>query len=316
MTTPFDQLQPFSFAGIPFPYESYSVVGGIRKHKHEYPHSPGAAVEKLGRELYEIHVSANFTAGLVVQPYEDLLNNLSALRGIFEQQTTASLNIPHIGTIQACTEKWTENARNTNRSTIKAELTFYEDLNSALALKDTVTISSASLADKAEKFRIEHQAIASSPAQSSFGIPHKGPNTLSLFEAIDALSVSIVSIKDQQELYGALVTSKINGIKALFKQADRNEPSLNDPQNYLVLEAMHALWKAVLDLEADLQNTGFRAQLYVTPVTMSISQVSFAIYGNTLAAGQLMQMNEIRNPLAIPPKTQLIYYPALETLAA
>jgi len=79
---------------------------------------------------------------------------------------------------------------------------------------------------------------------------------------------------------------------------------------------MHALWKAVLDLEADLQNTGFRSQIYVTPVTMNISQVSFAIYGNTLAAGQLMQLNEIPNPLAIPPQTQLIYYPALEQLAA
>jgi len=94
---PFDQFQPFSFAKIPFPYETYSVTGGIRKHKHEYPHSDGGAVEKLGRELYEIHVSVNFTAGLVKQPYEELLNSLAALRSTFEEQTTDALVIPHIG---------------------------------------------------------------------------------------------------------------------------------------------------------------------------------------------------------------------------
>lgn len=316
MVAQFDQFQPFSFAQIPFPYETYSITGGIRKHKHEYPHSPGAAVEKLGRELYEIHVSVNFTAGLVKQPYEELLNSLAALRSTFEDQTTDALVIPHIGTIQACADKWTETARNTNRSTIKAELTFYEDLNSALSLLDTVTISTAAIQELSIDFANAVVGITPQPVTNTFGIPHQGPNTLNLFQAISALAVSISGIKDQQELYGALVKSKIDGLKALFQRADRQEPSLNDPDNWQVLDAMHALWKAVLDLEVDLQNTGFRAQLYVTPSVMSISQVSYAIYGNTLASAQLLQLNAIDAPLRIPAKTQLVYYPALEKLAA
>ena len=44
---PFDALKPFSFNGFDFPYTDYTVTGGIRKHNHEYPHNPGAAVEKL-----------------------------------------------------------------------------------------------------------------------------------------------------------------------------------------------------------------------------------------------------------------------------
>jgi len=313
---PFDQFQPFSFAKIPFPYETYSVTGGIRKHKHEYPHSDGGAVEKLGRELYEIHVSVNFTAGLVKQPYEELLNSLAALRSTFEEQTTDALVIPHIGSIRACADKWTETARNTNRSTIKADLTFYEDLNSALQLLDTVTISSASLPDLANKFRILAEPLSPQPTRTSFTLAPQGPNTLNIFEAIDALSVSISGIKDQQELYGSLVASKIDGIIALFQQADRSEPSLNDPQNYLVLDAMHALWQAMLNLRSDLQNTGFRAQLYGTPCVMSISQVSFAIYGNTLATSQLLQLNDLSDPLAIPAGTTIVFYPALQALAA
>jgi len=313
---PFDQFQPFSFAGLPFPYETYAVTGGIRKHKHEYPHSPGAAVEKLGRELYEIRVSVNFTAGLVKQPYEDLLNNLAALRSVFEQQTTDGLTIPHIGTIQACAEKWTESARNLNRSTIKTELTFFEDLNSALQLQDTVTVTSAALPDLTNKFRILAAPLSPQPTRTSFTITPQGPNTLNIFEAIDALAVSISGIKDQQELYGALVAAKIDGIIALFQQADRSEPSLNDPQNYLVLDAMHALWAACLSLRDDLQNTGFRAQLYGVTTVMSISQVSYAIYGNTLASAQLLQLNALDDPLRILPGTTILYYPALQKIAA
>jgi prophage DNA circulation protein len=315
-TAPLDLLKPFSFDDIPFPYKSYRVTGGIRKHEHQYPHNPGAAVEKLGRELYKIDVSVNFTGNLLNPDYADLLTRLGQLREEFENQTTAALNIPHIGTIQACAEHWIEGATNLNRSTITADLTFYEDLNSALAFQDTVILSAGAIGTLADAFKIAHADITPQTTTPDFSIPQQGPNTLNLFEAIDALAVSISGIKDQQELFGALVSSKIDGLLALFKRADTQEQSLNDPQNHLVLDAMHALWKATLDLKADLQDTGFRAQIYVTPVAMNISQVSYAIYNNTLAAAQLMQLNDLDDPLRIPPQTQIIYYPALERLAA
>lgn len=310
---PFDSLNPFSFNGFAFPYTSYSVQGGIRKHKHEYSHNPGAAVEKLGRELYEIHVSANFTGGLVDPRYQDLLTRLDALRDSFEGQVTGPLTIPHIGTIQACADKWVQNARNTNRSTIYADFTFYEDLNSALQLRDQLSTSAGaigSLADQLKKM-ITTNDVDRVSIESSFRIKPTGPNSVSIWDAINDLSVTIAGMQDQQELYGALVSSKIEGLIALFKQADQQVESLNDPANWPVLDAMHALWEAALTVQADLQDTGFQTQIFVTKVRMGIADVSVAIYGNSLQAAQLMQINSFDDPLSIPPLTQVLYYRAL-----
>lgn len=312
VTPPLDQLKPFSFDDLAFPYRSYRVSGGIRKHKHEYPHNPGAAVEKLGRDLYEINVSVNFTGGLVVDRYSDLLVTLGALREEFEQQTTAALNIPHIGTIQACADKWVESVTNTNRSTISADLTFYEDLNSALAFKDTVFLSAGSIGSLAQALDILTKPLDPVYLASSFKIQPIGPNSVSIWDAINDLSVTIAGIQDQSDLYGALVASKIEGLIALFKQADTQISQLNDPDNWPVVDAMHSLWETALVVQSDLQNTGFQAQLYVTPVRMGIADVSVAIYGNSLQAAQLMQLNDCGgNPLSIPPDTQILYYTAL-----
>ena len=158
--------------------------------------------------------------------------------------------------------------------------------------------------------------ITPDPVRSSFSIAPTGPNTLNIFEAISALATSIAGIQDQQDLYGALVSSKLDGLIALFKQADTQVSQLNDPANYKALDAMHALWQSALALKEDLQNTGFAARLYLTPMRMSIAQVSAVLYGNTFASAQLMQLNDLRDPLDIPAQTQLIYYPALQQLAA
>ena len=64
MPAPFDLLKAMSFNGVAFPYKSYRVKGAFRKHIHEFPHIAGGAPEKLGRSLYEVSVSVDFTAGL------------------------------------------------------------------------------------------------------------------------------------------------------------------------------------------------------------------------------------------------------------
>lgn len=309
---PFDELKPFSFNSFPFPYTSYSVQGGIRKHKHEYSHNPGAAVEKLGRELYEIHVSANFTGGLVDPRYPALLTVLDALRDAFENQITADLTIPHIGTIQACAERWTHTARNTNRSTIQAEFTFYEDLNSALQLRDQLNTSSGAIGSLSDHLFQLTKTLDPVSVPTSFAIQPIGPNSTSIWDAINDLSVTIAGMQDQQELYGALLFSKIEGLIALFKQADQQIEALNQPVNWPVLDAMHQLWATCLQVQADLQNTGFQTRLFGVPVRMGIADVSVAIYGNTLAAASLMQINDLSDPLNIPAGTSILYYPALQ----
>jgi hypothetical protein len=313
---PFDKLKPMSFIDVEFPYENYSVQGGIRRHKHEFPHNPGGAVEKLGRELYEIHVSVSFTAGLTSPTHQDLLLlRLPELVDAFEQQLTGPLHIPHIGTIQACADRWTQTARNTNRSTIRADFSFFEDLNSALALNQTVVVRTQALESLAEQFNIARVGVKPGIVPKAFAITPTGESSIDIFDAVADLSVAIAGIKDQQELFGALVSSKLEGLIALFKQCDRQLASLNDPGHWPLLDAMHALWAAALQVRADLQDTGHSVQIYLTPTPMGIADVSVALYGNTSSAAQLMQLNDLDDPLHIPQYTEIIYYAAVEAAA-
>jgi hypothetical protein len=48
--------------------------------------------------------------------------------------------------------------------------------------------------------------------------------------------------------------------------------------------------------------------IYVAPIDTSIGAVSRAIYGDASYASQIMQLNAIPNPLAIPKGAQLRYY--------
>ena len=155
MATPFDGLKPFAFGGIEFPYKNYRIQGGIRKHEFNYPHEDGGDTEKLGRKLYEIHVSSNFTAGLV-KKYPNLWSDLKNLRSIFAKQNTDTINIPHIGEMRAFADTWTESVSARDRSTIDVEMTFTEEMNAEFAAKNVASTSSGNvMRDKLDTFNAE-----------------------------------------------------------------------------------------------------------------------------------------------------------------
>src|SRR5438105_4964362 len=123
----FDTLQRASFGGAEFPVESVSIVGGLRDHIHEYPHSQGGAPEKMGRKLYTIRMKAVFQTKFKLYPglYP---NTLNFLRKMFEEQSSADLVVPTIGTMTAYCRNWTQEMEWRIRNGEKADFEFVEDL--------------------------------------------------------------------------------------------------------------------------------------------------------------------------------------------
>src|SRR6478752_1684782 len=234
MTTPFDGLKPFSFGDVEFPYKNYRIQGGVRKHEFNYPHTPGGTTELLGRKLYEIHVSANFTQGLV-RKYPNLWGSLAKLRRAFEEQETRLVNIPHIGPMLMFADSWTESAQSKDRSTIEVEMTFTEDLSGVDDRLDPFRLDfkgAGSLASNLDTFNAEvlrNQLLLEN-------------NSLNIFSAINSVCSSVLSVKDQIDLYGSLIVSKVDSAVAIIREADQQVKELNNPDFWPLLESLQDLW--------------------------------------------------------------------------
>ncbi len=298
MATPFDGLKPFAFGGIEFPYKSYRIQGGIRKHEFNYPHEDGGDTEKLGRKLYEIHVSSNFTAGLV-KKYPNLWSDLKRLRAIFALQNTDTINIPHIGEMKSFADTWTESVNSRDRSTIDVEMTFTEDISQDFSARNIASVSSgASMQDKLDTFNAEalrQQLLLE-------------PNTLNIFSAINNVCSSVLSIKDQIDLYGSLIVSKIDSAVAIIRDADQQVVELNNPDFWPLIDSLHDLWDSSLQLQKDVLTESAPLKTFTVPIRMTVAQASSAIFGNSSLAVDLMTLNPIEDPLSIPAGFQLSYY--------
>lgn len=290
MTAEFDKLKPMSFSGIPFPYKEYSVKGSYRKHIHEYPHVAGGAPEKLGRSLYSVSVTVDFRAGLASKKYPQLISDLGVLRALWEDGVTADLHIPHIGTVKMFADTWSERVQGTDRSNVAGDIQFIEDQESAFLVLETIQIRTADFTDAAYTLQ---------------GMPK---STASLWSTINNAITSVIAIKDQTDLYGSLVASKVDGLASLLSQADGFLDELNDPANGELLEALHRLWDATLSIKNDLLSQDDYLREYTVPLPMNVAQAAAAIYGDSSRGGELLQLNVIADPLNLPAGAKLRYY--------
>lgn len=301
MPTPFDGLQPMSFAGTKFPYKTYRVQGGIRKHEFNYPHNAGGVTEKLGRKLYVVHVSANFTAGLL-RSYPTLWEDLKTLRRHFANQDTETFNIPHIGEMSMFADDWAESVNGKDRSTIDVEMTFTEELPDDFTINKVATTNSGeAMSDALTRFQDQSFAVNA----------ELSPNTQNIFSAINDICSSILGIKDQLDLYGSLIVSKIEGATQIIRDADQQVQELNNPDFWPLLDALQDLWLANVQLQQDIQQSGVQLKVFTTPLRMTVAQVSSAIFGDNSHAVDIMTLNPIDDPFSIPAGFQLQYYASL-----
>lgn len=297
----FDDFAQASFGGIPFPVEERNIRGAIRHHEHKYPHTAGAALETLGRELYSIHFKCNFTQNL--KGYPDLYPaGLARLRRLFEKETREDLVIPGIGTIKAVCIDWQQRAAGKeNRSGEKVEIEFEEDIQDAFLINNLINVSTQSLGASLSQWTVDVDAI------------RKDINAVRDLPFLDAITESINSVLgvvDTALVYGNILEAKILGAANLIYQADRRLRVLNDPLNATLLHAMLTLWDSLLTLYKDIQKTGGGITTMVTQKIMSVIEIAKAIYnGDGTKAAQIMQMNVLDDIYAVSTGTVIRYYP-------
>lgn len=297
----FDDFPRASFGGIEFPVEERSIKGSIRKHEHVYPHTPGAALETLGRNLYMIHFSTTFTQNL--RGYPDLYPSaLARLRRMYETESREDLVVPGLGTIKAVCVDWQQRmAGKENRSGEKVQFEFEEDLEHAFIISNLVSISGQSLATVNKDLGVDIAA-----AKKAFLAPGELGFLDSIFESVN----SVLAIVDTAEAYGNLLETKILGVASLIYQADKRLRILNDPLNATLLNSFIAVWDALRALFADLQKTGGGVQTIIVNKITSVAELAKSLYnGDGSRAVEIMQMNAFENPFHISPGTVVKYYP-------
>lgn len=280
--------------GTQFPITRQSVKGSGRQHIHEYPHTSGGQPEKLGRKLYEIKMRALFYD--VFRTYGNLYPTaLSSLVTSWENQISGPLVVPTIGTINAFCTDW---PRDIDFSKVVSgevvELTFLEDPPDALDAF-TQTNLSQSASDSIST------AILMAPTYPTVGI--------NLLQSLQASINSILAIEQQAALYGTYLSNQVDGILAIFDQLD-SSPALQNPANYPIQTVLADAAYQMIQYQQSLTLTQGTPMQYLVPYTMSVAQVSTAIFGDTSQAVTILQMNALDDALAIPAGTEITYLQA------
>lgn len=282
-----------SFKGLEFPVESVRVRGGIRDHLHEYPHSPGAANEKLGRKPYEIEMVSNFQTTFAKWPGL-WPKRLADLRELFEKETSADLVIPSIGPLWCYCRDWDQDMTAKIMSGERATFKFIEDSQDTFLLNALVKVASASLPTNGQRFTTLTDRLSPKP---------------SIFDAITDAVNSVIAVSDQAEAYGGLMEAKVLGLIALCKEGDQSL-QLQSPSNHDILDALHDLWASSNSLLGDTQNKGGKIVRFRVPTTMSVADVAALVYNDASRAVEILTLNPIDDAFAIPAGTNLKIYQA------
>lgn len=302
----FDALISASFNGIKFPVKTSSVRGGLRHHIHEFPHTPGGQPEKLGRKLYEFHMTALFHGNF--RKYPQLWpNGIRDLFALFESGETYHLGVPTLGVIFAFCVDWSKEQTARVLSGEEAEFTFLEDDSDAFLRPSNVLPTPDAVAAAYDKFT--HLAADVDPKDG-------------LLDSLQKAVNSFTAIKDQIELQGNLVAARLDKIASMCDQIDSSARFLNstvnnagnafdNPALHNAKEALHDLWFSALSLSRDVTRTngGSKPARYIVPVAMTATTAAKAALGDASRAVELMQINQVDDPFGIPPGTVLLLPP-------
>lgn len=296
MAAHFDSLSSAKFGDIAFAWRRYSIRSSLRKHVHEYRHTPGGALEKQGRTVYSIRFSCHFDETLnAKKKFGNYPENLGNIRALFEKETTAALYVPTLGTIQAVITDFSQEAdAERQRSGEAVELEFTED-QSKRFLVDSILVN-------LDSSGLGNASTGLLDTSTKLNVP------TNIFDTITDAVNGVLAIRDQAGIYPQLLAAKILYVADLCREADRTLAQLKDPLNHELLEALKVLWAAANDLAKNVTEVSGVIQTYVVPQRMTIQQVSTAIYKRSDRAFDILSLNEFSDALAIPAGSQVRYY--------
>lgn len=292
------QLVQLSFEGIAFPYKEITREFSMREYTHEYPHSPGGAVEKLGRKLWEFNIDTLFHGDLLPPQYRDLWpTNLAKLIKLFEEGKTGNLVLPQVGVpIRAfCTNgKFVLSSGNTSGES--ATLHFKEDQERLRLIEQTVATKARGLTAAQTQYAQITKTLS-------------GPK-MNPFDVFGKLVSSVLAYRDQFDLYSNLLEAKCLSVINQGRMLFESSPTLRDlAEPWPTLrDLMHEMVAETVKIYKDQQSLGLTTTTYVLPSDSTLSNVSFSLFRTSSRASELMALNNIADPLLVPAGTVIRYY--------
>jgi prophage DNA circulation protein len=293
---------PFaSFDGTNFPYSKITIKGGIRYHVHEYPHSPGGDVEKLGRKLYEFEFTIpfhNLPGSKLEQQFQGLFpDRLKTFLSKFDQEASADLVVPSVGTMRCVATTW-DGVADMAQALSGEEwvFRFVEDVDQASVVKAVPNLGVHAMANAVEELQAKNLKAGLSP---------------SLFDKLQDAVNEVLGILGEADMYSRLAAGKIEGIADLCGKLDRELKELQDPMNSPVLEALKDVWANAVDLAENIPGVqGGQLSYFRVPKIMTVGQIAMRLYGSAERGTDIMQINPIDDPFAIPAGFQISYVKA------
>jgi hypothetical protein len=309
MSAYFDNLFLAQFGNIRFPIESLSIDGQQRHALHEFPHTPGSQLEKLGRKAYTFNVTPIFDETVKVY---DRINGmplypdaLTYLQIAYEEERTEQFIIPTMGTVNAFITTFRRSIVNGLRSGEKVEMSLVEDMVDEFSLTLPLSKVNASLTEKlATVLAFAYPGEAALPAADLAAIKAKESATAKdergLFAKLEGAVNDLFALQDQGELYLMRVESKVAKVTSYLSEIDRRVDRLQNPQNWPLVEAIKDLWASSVQVARTVAKADRSPGVFTTPQIMTIQEASIAVFGTTERSFELLQMNAIEDASAIP----------------
>lgn len=302
--TPADAFHKAAFDGIEFPYSTVSVKGGLRHAIHEFPHSPGGEIEKMGRRPYVISFTAlmhDIPGSMLEKEYpESYPTKLRRLRDKFDAELTGDLMVPTVGKISAVATTWTQtfDTHVTSGETFSLEFVEDQDLATLVPAVDELGGYAAMIEANDLLFGLSELAKMKLAA------------TAGLFQQINDAVTAVQGVFGQADAWSRLVEGKIQAVVNLCSFADSTLTEMQDPSNHLVVTALKDLWLASNQLAENVIESRVAIREWTTPKIMTVGQVAANRYGSTERTVDILQLNAFDDAFAIPAGTLVRYLAA------
>lgn len=296
-----DAFPKAAFDEIEFFYTNLSVKGGIRHAIHEFPHTAGGEIEKMGRRPYVISFTApmhDIPGSALEKEYPNAYpTKLRQLREKFEQELTADLVVPTVGTIKAVATTWSQTFDAHSPSGEIFSLEFIEDQDAAGLVASVEEIGGAMAVVEMGDELLAQQLLANLKLEA----------TLSLFQQINDLVTGIQGLIGQADAFSRLIEGKIQGLVNLCAFADDQLAEMQDPSNHLVVDALKDLWLAAQQLGENVAESRQTIRTFTVPKVMTVGQIAARLYGSTERTVDILQLNGFDDAFAIPAGTPVKY---------
>jgi prophage DNA circulation protein len=288
-------FQRASFAEVVFPVTEMSQVGARQAAEHEVWRRDGAELVDGGRKAYRGKLTGAFFTTIEGYGNDLFPRRLEDLVRVCETQAEAVLAHPLLGTFRAMVTEWEPRLSSRWQNGAYLDLTWIEQRASVVGVV-AVDLDRGNADPRAE---LAAQAATADTALAAAGVSPPAP-----LAAVAASSLAKVeSPKSYGEVGKALTDVESASIEARNALRAVTVTASNALALYLARASVARVRTATRRLHAALLPDPSRTRLYTTPRAMTFAELSLAVYGTPMRAGDLRAANGIARDVIPPGRT-------------